>query len=532
MSRRKDRGRSSSSPDPLVRRSGAPAGHPLCDGGVECSQRGLATTISGPVFRRAWARDSRSSRHAADHHRGPFERNYSEGWNAFHADRVAVGAPLYTGNPLTPVNYPFVSFYLIAWLSPWLGGVLMAGRLLNLASLGITALGVGCMVRRLGGERSDAAMAALAALGFCALQAPQWIAVDDPQALGQAFMILALACHVGGMPTRRRLLATALLVAFGAFTKHNLLGVPIAVTLDIGINHRRWLVSWCLFLAATLLLFIAAGYVIGGGHFLAELLTPREWHWTNLIRHTRKFLICFELPVLAAVILLSARLPQAQGVLLRGYGMGSSASSVAFAGGDGVSYNIFLDTTVFLAISVGVGLSRWRSLLAGPKSRRVTYMLLPVFLLSPLLVRSPVPLSRLSELGSYGRPFAAEAADFAAARRLLAERPGAAICESLLLCWSAGKSLVLDPFNSYQQFRTGSLDETGLLAAIARRGFAAIQVRSPIRFQIDHTGRERIDLHPPIRFTNNFYHAVLANYELASSSAIPIYVPRRATPSE
>ena len=149
--------------------------------------------------------------------------------------------------------------------------------------------------------------------------------------------------------------------------------------------------SWCLFLAATLLLFIAAGYVIGGGHFLAELLTPREWHWTNLIRHTRKFLICFELPVLAAVILLSARLPQAQGVLLRGYGMGSSASSVAFAGGDGVSYNIFLDTTVFLAISVGVGLSRWRSLLAGPKSRRVTYMLLPVFLLSPLLVRSPVP---------------------------------------------------------------------------------------------------------------------------------------------
>jgi hypothetical protein len=168
----------------------------------------------------------------------------------------------------------------------------------------------------------------------------------------------------------------------------------------------------------------------------------------------------------------------------------------------------------------------------GPKSRRVTYMLLPVFLLSPLLVRSPVPLSRLSELGSYGRPFAAEAADFAAARRLLAERPGAAICESLLLCWSAGKSLVLDPFNSYQQFRTGSLDETGLLAAIARRGFAAIQVRSPIRFQTDHTGRERIDLHPPIRFTNNFYHAVLANYELASSSAIPIYVPRRATPSE
>src|ERR1700730_12381466 len=40
-------------------------------------------------------------------------------------------------------------------------------------------------------------------------------------------------------------------------------------------------------------------------------------------------------------------------------------------------------------------------------------------------VRSPAPLSRLSELGSYGQPFAAEAADFAAARRLLAERPGA-----------------------------------------------------------------------------------------------------------
>ena len=63
------------------------------------------------------------------------EIDFNEGWNAYHAARVVAGEPLYTGNPLAPVNYPFVSFYLTGLLSPGLGGVLTAGRLLSLLSL-------------------------------------------------------------------------------------------------------------------------------------------------------------------------------------------------------------------------------------------------------------------------------------------------------------------------------------------------------------------------------------------------------------
>lgn len=169
----------------------------------------------------------------------PFELNYNDGWNAYQTARIMGGDRLYTGNVLTPVNYPFVSFYLVAALAPWLGGVVLAGRIVNLASLLIIAGAAGFVVQRLGGRRADSAITVMATLGFWAVQAPHWTGVDDPQALGQAFMMLALAGHVGGGPSLRRLLVTALLIGLGAFTKHNLIAIPVAITLDLAIHQRQ-----------------------------------------------------------------------------------------------------------------------------------------------------------------------------------------------------------------------------------------------------------------------------------------------------
>lgn len=79
------------------------------------------------------------------------EKIYNEGWNAYHAARVAAGEPLYTGDPARLVNYPFLSFYLVASLKPIFGDVLMIGRGLNLVAFVMTAILSGLIIRRLGG---------------------------------------------------------------------------------------------------------------------------------------------------------------------------------------------------------------------------------------------------------------------------------------------------------------------------------------------------------------------------------------------
>jgi hypothetical protein len=95
-----------------------------------------------------------------------YQRNYNEGWNAYHALRAAAGEPLYAGDARHPVNYPFLSFYIVAWLKPLFGDVLIIGRALSLAALAWVTAGCFLVVRRLGGERLDALLAAACAFGY------------------------------------------------------------------------------------------------------------------------------------------------------------------------------------------------------------------------------------------------------------------------------------------------------------------------------------------------------------------------------
>lgn len=267
---------------------------------------------------------------------------------------------------------------------------------------------------------------------------------------------------------------------------------------------------------------------MASGDFFAELLAPRAWHVFNLERHTRKFLIGFKVPLAAVLLLLIGNWrPERSVTLLGAYVATAFLAGLGFSGGDGVSFNIYLDTTVALALGIGLALSRWRHLdeISGWRSALCT--ILPVLLLSPLVTRVGDPLTRLRVLGSEGAPVASAAADFARDKAILEGRPGLAICESLLLCFAAGKSLSLDPFNAYEAFTAGRADETALLESVARGAYGTIELRAAISFRSDGAGGRTIDLNPPIRFTERFYVAVATRYQvIAENSAGVIYVPR------
>src|SRR5438093_13743599 len=64
--------------------------------------------------------------------------DYNEGFNVAHTARFLSGKPLYlplTDFPLTPVNYPPLSFVIIGGISYFTGSILITGRVVALLSL-------------------------------------------------------------------------------------------------------------------------------------------------------------------------------------------------------------------------------------------------------------------------------------------------------------------------------------------------------------------------------------------------------------
>jgi hypothetical protein len=412
-----------------------------------------------------------------------YEKLYGEGWNAYHAARAAAGETLYSGDPERLVNYPFLSFYLVAWLKPILGDVLYIGRALSLLGLLATVAGSAFIVRRLGGERLDAAFAAACVLGFLLVQAPSWIGANDPQLLAEGLMIGGLACYLGGRVGPARLAATVLLFALAGFTKHNLVAIPAAVTIDILINKRPRFALWCGFAGGVLALFVGLTYLVAGGDFLNEILAPRVLSLAQMKYHPQKFAIAFKIPVLLAAIYLARTLPSYQGVLLRAYAAIALITAILFSSGEGVSFNIFLDVVVCLAIVLGLALQRWRLVLGAlPRVRRFPALLalLPLLMAQPVVTRLPGTVATLLDLPATLAIHAHEAEQFVIATAVLRSHSGPALCESLLMCFDAGKPLLVDTFNTRQMILTGRMAEADLLAEIAARRFAVIELPTGI----------------------------------------------------
>src|SRR5579872_1020533 len=185
----------------------------------------------------------------------PAAKLYNEGFNAYHAFRAAAGETLYTGDPYRLVNYPFISFYLVAGLKPIFGDVLMIGRALNLLGLAGILLFGALILRLLGGGALEIALTLACLLGFQIAQAAAWIGSDEPQMLAQALSLAGLACYLKPpAPSPFRLAGVSLLVMLGLFIKPIVIAIPIAIAIDLLSRDRRHFLIWCVSLAVAALL--------------------------------------------------------------------------------------------------------------------------------------------------------------------------------------------------------------------------------------------------------------------------------------
>jgi hypothetical protein len=451
-----------------------------------------------------------------------YERSWNEGWNAYQQARAAAGAPLYAADPWRPVNYPFLSFYLAGWLGPLFGNVLLAGRVLNLGALAAVVVCGALFVRRCAGGLPEMLFAAGCVLGFQEIQAGEWLAVDEPQMLAQALVFVGLLCYVSGPPSFGRLLCCALCFAAGGFVKQIVVVFPAAVTVDLLARGRQHLLLWLFCLGIAMALFAAASAVIAGGDFLARVLEPRLWLWQRVIYHARKLFFFLKAPVAASIIVLCRQLPPGRTVLLRAAGAAALGAGLVFPGGDGVSVNVFLEVAMLMGLLAGLALAGWRQSWPQSRAAAVITLLLPLLFASPILARAGRTLPELWHFGASWQALETQQSEFLAAATWLRAQPGEALCESLLLCFAAGKPLVVDPYGAREEIVTGRAPEAPLLRAIASHRFAVIALPYAL-----HPGGIDPDVLTRLRFTPATLAAVDRHYAPAARlPGVVFYTPR------
>lgn len=410
-----------------------------------------------------------------------FEASYNEGWNVYNAATVAAHHPLYgAAYGWTTVNYPMLSFALVAGLFHWTHEYLFTARMLSLASFFLCCLFVALIVHRLGGSRFTAWSAGLFTLAvFCAAaDYPSYIGVDDPQMLALVFFLAGFYCYLCSPRSFFLIALAALLFVLGGSIKHNPIDFPLAVLLDLCLVSRRraaWFAACCAGFGA---FSLALQQHWGGPFLVVDLLAGRGYSFAKALTLTGVDLGPLALPLSIALVQ-AWRLRHDPARRVVSLWMACAlGSGVYFIGGDGVSINALF--SVVLALCVLVAL--WLQTLSKrqPVARAVLFgwLLIPWLVVPPLCEGRPQvpvwnPARVLAFYADQQRQFDAEVAHLRAV-------PGPVLCESLLRCAYAGKPYLYDPFNATRFIALGKLDPTPLEARLRAGSFGALQLNGPL----------------------------------------------------
>jgi hypothetical protein len=411
------------------------------------------------------------------------EVDYNEGWNVYNAALIADHYWLYPVRyGWTSVNYPMLWFVILAQMHRVTHEYLFTARALSLVGLVGCCLLVGAIVRRLGGSRRVSWLAGLFCLALFSTDADQYVGMADPQIFAQMFFLAGLWVYLWRRSSLAVLAGVALLFVLGGSIKHNPIDVPLAVLVELVlVSPRRavWFSACGLVFAGV---SVALNTHFGGAYFVAQLLAPREYSVAKAFRQTFTVMGPLLLPLCAAVsmafVLRKDKERRIAGILLAT----SLPIGMYFNGGSGVSVNAFF--SAFLAIAILCGLFfeevRLGRLNWGTK-RNVAYVPLMFFgwLIIPWLLVPKIdtgdwnPARKLAETRASEERFTQEIA-------LLEAKKGPVICESLLLCFFAGKPYIYDPFNATRLIHLDKLNPQPMLDDLSNQRYAAVQLDEPI----------------------------------------------------
>jgi hypothetical protein len=470
------------------------------------------------------------------------EVNFNEGWNAYRQAFAQQGIQLYDAPPevLTgSTNYPPLSFHLISILS-FHGDVVRTGRWFSFIALLVTGVFIALIVGELGADPIIAAFSMLLYILGVAVFLPDRLGMDDPQLLAEAFTTAGLYLYVRARNNLVLLCSSALAFCLAGFTKQNLIAFPAAVAVDLLIHSRKRFAIWAAEMVSFALLLLGLTFAIDGRYFFDHLLTHRAYSLdAGLGSITHFYLLTFQSVMLIALVWTLCRF-RSQPLLALAF-VFSNGLAFVLAGGDGVDLNIYFNAFAAAAMVCGVALAEVESsALTEKNSRSLTLsrtsnewefglnrlrekLVLALMAALFLCVAIRVP-DRLREAHLRGAMMADDDAGFRAAVDLVKSTPGPALCESLLVCYRAGKPYIYDTYSAIEEIKSHHTDIDASIPLLRSRHFAVIQ--------LDALPGEAVTEPPTIfrtrsRFTLQFVDTLLEYYrpELRTAHYL-VFVPK------
>jgi len=403
------------------------------------------------------------------------EVDYNEGWNVYNTQLLVHHLPLYpVAYGWQTVNYPMLSFALLAFLHRFTHEYLFTARMVSLLALIACCALVGTVVRQLGASLRAGVLAGFFTLALFCTNANAYVGMDDPQMLAQVFFLLGFALYLANRTRLPVVALSAVVFVFAGSIKHNPIDFPLAVLLDLLIVSRLralWFAACGVVFAA---LSITLNLHFGGPYFLTQLLAPRVYEVERCFESLGEGLAGPLLPLLLVAGATAWRLRRdpkrriATLLLLTSLLVGT-----AFAGGKGVWINSFFTAMIAISILIGIFLDEWsRGRLgwtAQPFASAVP-LLLFLWLIVPALINGIAnPIHMLHETAGRQRRFDAEVA-------FLRRQPPPQVCENLLLCYYAQQPYLYDPFNATRLIDLHKLDPAPMLDALETGSYGAIEL--------------------------------------------------------
>jgi hypothetical protein len=413
-------------------------------------------------------------------------RNYNEGWNGFHALRFRTGGDLYP--PVSPgqfINYPPLSFWVVGSLASVLGDDIVAGRIISAIGLGISALNVALAARRLGVSAELAAIAALAFLCFVAMFFSDYTVVDDPQWLAQALQSTGLGVLLGNRRDWQWLAVVALLLVAGGLAKQLLVALPLSVTVWLAFEDRRALLRWIACCAAIGLVALALCFMLYGPNFFAQVFgSGRTYSFETIRRVAVGWGVHFAPFVLAGA--LGCWLGRGN-ALVRFTGVYLAISLVAgtlLMSAVGVVYNALFDLILAMMIASAV-LVREMIARLGTTERNATATMALAAVLFSLRFATLAPDALTGWQSTIDA--LAHRQQWSAVIDRIHDATGPVACETLSLCYWAGRPSEIDFFNFGQRTQLYPGFEAPVADAIAagRIGLIQMEENAPPRLPAD-----------------------------------------------
>jgi hypothetical protein len=360
--------------------------------------------------------------------------------------------------------------------------------------------------------------------------------MNDPHLFGEAITTAGLYLYIKNPESKRTLVLSALAFCVAGFSKQTLLAFPAAVALDLILKSRKLFAAWAGAMLAFAATFIVLSVLVDGRYFLAHLTLHRAYSLRYAWHHNvHLYLEMVEAVLLVGIgWLICASRPRRIFLILF---VVSQVMGFFFAGGDGVGLNICFNAFAAAVIVCGVALADAEAVTKGmraavPYPQRLSGALMSLILLG-VMVHVP---GRLRENIDALRALPAQRTEFASALQFLRSHPGPALCESLLLCFEAGKQFEFDPFSVNDGLKTGRVTEDDLVEILRSRHFLSLQIKldpgeaSQSEEQLADARSHPSGLLLPFEqniFTGRLMKEIVENYRIAYRNTwTVIFVPR------